>query len=121
MRARIAIALSALFLLAQPASANSTTAQGAAPSTHAAGQAAEKSWFGKFDLVEKTKGRSVRFFARADGLSLFARGDFKEILLHGYFVKARMSIGYRAISCPGGITGPCGFVNFVSIDQGNNF
>lgn len=81
----------------------------------------EESWFGKIDLVEKTSGRSVRFFARGAGLSLFARGDFKTILLEGYFAKAKMSVGYRTIDCPGGITGPCGKVDFVSIDAGHNF
>jgi hypothetical protein len=81
----------------------------------------EKSWFGKFDLVDKTSGRSVRFFARNDGLSLFASGDFKTILLGGYYAKAKMSVGYRSMDCPSGITGPCGRVNFVSVDAGNNF
>lgn len=81
--------------------------------------ATAKSWFGKFDLVDKTSGGSVRFFARGDGLSLYAKGDFKAILLGGYFAKAKMSVG--SISCPGGITGPCGRVNFVSVDAGNNF
>ena len=83
--------------------------------------AAEKSWFGKIDLAEKAPGRSIRFFAHKDGLSLFARGDFKTILLQGYYAKARMSVGYSSIECPSGITGPCGRVNFVSVDQGNNF
>ena len=104
MSLRTAVLMAALFLVAQPSLA-----------------AAEKSWFGKFDLVEKTSGRSVRFFARKDGLSLFARGDYKVILLEGYYAKARMSVCYRTIDCPSGITGPCGRVNFVSIDAGNNF
>ena len=104
MRLRIAASLAAIILLVQPALG-----------------ATEKSWFGKFDLVEKTSGRSVRFFARKDGLSLFARGDFKVILLEGYYAKARMSVGYTTIDCPGGITGPCGRVDFVSVDVGNNF
>ena len=89
--------------------------------TQPANAGTEKSWFGKFDLVDKTSGLSMRFFARHDGLSLFASGDFKTILLAGYFAKAKMSVGYRTIACPGGITGPCGRVNFVSVDQGNNF
>ena len=80
-----------------------------------------KDFFGKFDLVDKTSGGSVRFFARDAGLSLYAKGDFREVLLGGYYVKARMSVGYVAIACPIGITGPCGRVNFVSVDQGNNF
>jgi hypothetical protein len=83
--------------------------------------ATEKNWFGKFDLVDKTAGRSVRFFARGDGLSLFAAGDFKTVLLGGYYAKAKMSVGYVSITCPSGITGPCGRVNFVSVDAGNNF
>jgi hypothetical protein len=81
----------------------------------------EESWFGKVDLVEKTSGRAVRFFARHDGLSLFATGDFKTILLEGYYAKAKMSVGYRTINCPGGISGSCGRVDFVSVDAGNNF
>ncbi len=86
-----------------------------------ANAATEKNWFGKFDLVEKTSGRPARFFARGDGLSLFASGDFKLILLAGYYAKAKMSVGYVSIACPGGIAGPCGRVNFVSVDAGNNF
>ncbi len=73
------------------------------------------------DLAEKTAGRSVRFFARRDGLSLFARGDFAQVLLQGFYSKARLSVGYRTIACPGGITGPCGKVDFVSVEAGNNF
>ena len=83
--------------------------------------ATEKSWFGQFDLAEKTAARSVRFFARKDGLSLFATGDFRAILLQGFYTKAKMSVGYRTIECPGGITGYCGKVNFVSVEVGNNF
>ncbi len=79
------------------------------------------SWFGKIDLVESTAGRPVRFFVHADGLSLFARGEAKEILLAGFYAKATMSVGYRPVKCPGGITGPCGRVNFVSVDRGGNF
>jgi hypothetical protein len=108
MRQRLALLMAVSVFVLQPAF-------GGAP------LATEKSWFGKFDLVEKTSGRWVRFFARHDGLSLFAKGDFKVILLQGYYTKARMSVGYRPISCPGGITGPCGRVDFVSVDAGNNF
>ena len=83
--------------------------------------AANGFWFGKVDLVEKTAKRSVRFFVRDRGLSLFARGDAKEILLQGFFAKARMSVGYTPVICPNGITGTCGWVTFVSVDQPGNF
>ena len=90
------------------------TAAGAAP-------AFADSWFGKVDLVESTPGRSTRFFVRSSALSLFARADSKAILLGGFYAKATMSVGYKLISCPGGITGRCGRVNFVSVERGNNF
>lgn len=79
------------------------------------------SWFGRVDLVESTAGRSTRFFVRQSALSLFARGDSRAILLSGFYSKATMSVGYKPISCPGGISGRCGRVNFVSVERGNNF
>jgi hypothetical protein len=87
----------------------------------ASAAAANDFWFGKVDLVEKTAKRSMRFFVRDKGLSLFARGDAKEILLQGFFAKARMSVGFTPIACPSGIAGHCGWVAFVSVDQGGNF
>jgi hypothetical protein len=83
--------------------------------------AANGFWFGKVDLVEKTAKRSMRFFVRESGLSLFARGDAKEILLQGFFAKASMSVAYTPIICPNGISGTCGWVTFVSVDQPGNF
>jgi len=90
----------------------------ALPATTAAGNGF---WFGRVDLVEKVAHRNVRFFIRNQGLSLFARGDTKEILLQGFFTKARMSVEYTHIVCPNGINGTCGWVNFVSIDKPGNF
>ena len=79
------------------------------------------SWFGKIDLAESTAGRPMRFFARSSGLSLFARGEARAIMLAGFYAKATMSVGYHPIKCPGGITGPCSRVDFVSVDRGGNF
>ena len=103
MRTAWITALTALLALAAPAAATNGF------------------WFGRVDLVEKTAKRSVRFFVRDQGLSLFARGDAREIMLQGFYAKARMSVGYTPIVCPNGITGPCGWVTFVSVDQGGNF
>jgi hypothetical protein len=74
-------------------------------------------WFGKIDLVQKPARAPVRFLVRSQGLSLYARGDVRTILLRGFFAKAVMSIGYRPIACPASITGQCGRVDFVSVDQ----
>ncbi len=63
----------------------------------------------------------MRFFVRSQGLSLFATGEFKELLLQGFYKQVKMSIGYRKIACHNGITGSCARVNFVSVDSGGNF
>jgi hypothetical protein len=133
MYARRVLIFAALFLIAHPAfgrpimqhriAANALSGRLAfgSPLGSPTSADAEKNWFGKVDLVEKTGRRSIRFFERGEGLSLFARGDFKLILLSGFFTKAHMSVGYRSIVCPDGITGACGTVDYVSVEMGNNF
>ena len=75
---------------------------------------------GKISLVQNTgTDGTLRFFVRESGLSLFASGDFKDVLLQVFFNKSFVSIAYTPITCPGGITGTCGTVNFVSVDVSN--
>ena len=84
----------------------------ASPSAEAA------NFFGKITLVQVTGTEgTLRFFVSGSTLSLFASGDFKDVLLHAFYHKATASIAYTVITCPGGITGTCGTVTFVSVDQ----
>jgi hypothetical protein len=82
------------------------------PSAHAANFA------GRITLVQVTgiEG-TLRFFVSGSGLSLFASGDFKDVLLHAFYQKANVSVGYNVITCPGGITGTCGAVFFVTVHE----
>lgn len=75
-------------------------------------------YVGKLDLVQVTS-NGTRFFVRASSLSLFASGDYRDVMLEGYFRKSNFSVGYQPMTCPGGITGTCGKVNFVSVDTTN--
>lgn len=73
---------------------------------------------GKITLVQVTGSPgSLRFFVSGSGLSLFATGDYKEVLLHAFMHKATVSLSYTPITCPGGITGTCGNVFLVTVDQ----
>ena len=73
---------------------------------------------GKITLVQVTGSPgTLRFFVSGSGLSLFATGDFKEVLLQAFMHKASVDVGYTPIPCTGGITGTCGNVVFVSVDQ----
>jgi hypothetical protein len=75
---------------------------------------------GKIDTVEVvgegTTG-TTRFFVSQKKLSLYAKGDFKDLLLRGFFQKASMDMGYTVITCPPGILGTCGQIFFVSSDS----
>ena len=73
---------------------------------------------GKITLVQVTS-LGTRFFVQPKGLSLFATGEYRDVLLESFYHKANVSVGYTKIPCPGGITGTCGNVNFVSVDQSN--
>jgi hypothetical protein len=75
-------------------------------------------FFGRITLVQNTgTPGTLRFFISSSGLSLFASGDFKDVLLQGFYAKANISVGYNVITCPGGITGTCGTVTFVSVHE----
>jgi hypothetical protein len=76
-------------------------------------------FFGRITLVQVTGTEgTLRFFISGGaGLSLFASGDFKDVLLHAFYQKANASISYNVITCPGGITGTCGAVTFVSVHE----
>lgn len=71
---------------------------------------------GKIDLVE-AKSDGTRFFVRDPGLHLYASGHHREVLIQAYFRKAACTIGYQLFPCPGGMTGKCGTVFSVSVEQ----
>jgi hypothetical protein len=77
-------------------------------------------YFGTIWLVQNTgTPGTLRFMTVSGptGVSLFATGDYKETMLQGFYKKAKMSIGYTALSpCPGGLSGTCGTVASISVD-----
>jgi hypothetical protein len=73
-------------------------------------------FFGKMTLVQVST-LGTRFFVQPKGLSLFATGEYRDVLLEALSHKANVSVGYTKIACPGGITGTCGNVNFVTFDN----
>jgi hypothetical protein len=80
--------------------------------------AANESFSGKIDLLQVTS-QGTRFFVRTQTptLSLYATGEYKDVLLQGFFRKATFSIGYTVIPCPAGIQGKCGNVFLVSVES----
>ena len=68
--------------------------------------AAAEEYKGKIDAVE-AKADGLRFFVKNPGLHLYATGQYRDLLLPGFFQKATFSIGYQAFPCPGGLAGRC--------------
>lgn len=82
-----------------------------------AAQAAQADTYaGKVDLLE-VKADGTRFFVQSDRLNLYASGAYKDALLAGYFRKAAFSIGYQPFPCGGGMSGKCGTVYSVAVEQ----
>lgn len=77
-----------------------------------------ENYFGKIDLVQVTS-NGTRFFIRTQGLSLYATGGYRDVLLQVFFKKSSVSLAFSPITCPAGITGRCGKVDFVSVDVSN--
>lgn len=75
-------------------------------------------YVGKITLVQVTA-QGTRFYVRAQRLSLYAKGEYRDVLLEGFYKKSNFSIGYTPMTCPSGITGTCGKVTFVSVDVSN--
>ena len=73
---------------------------------------------GKIDLIE-AKSDGTRFFVRDPGLHLYATAHYREVLIQAYFHKAVANIGYQTFPCPGGMSGKCGTVYSVSVEQAN--
>jgi len=71
---------------------------------------------GRIDLVE-VKAEGTRFFVQSEKLNLFATGAYKDALLAGYFRKASFAIGYAPFPCGGGMSGKCGTVYSVAVEQ----
>jgi hypothetical protein len=80
--------------------------------------ASAENFSGQIRLVQKFSTTNLRF-QTTSAVSLYATGDLRDLLLQGFFRKATMDIGYTVIACPGGITGTCGNVNFVSVERGS--
>jgi hypothetical protein len=71
---------------------------------------------GKINIVQ-TSSIGMRFFMQPQALSLFTTSaEHRELLLGAFFRKASLNVSYTKITCPGGITGTCGTVTFVSVD-----
>jgi hypothetical protein len=82
----------------------------------AAQTAQADTYSGKLDLVE-VKADGTRFSVQKDKLNLYASGAYKDALLAGYFRKAAFSIAYQPFPCGGGMSGKCGTVYSVTIEQ----
>lgn len=71
---------------------------------------------GKMTVVQ-TNSLGMRFFFGPQKLSLFTTSaEHRELLLGAFLRKANVDAAYTKIACPGGITGTCGTVTFVSVD-----
>lgn len=81
-----------------------------------AAPAGAETYQGKLDQVD-VRANQLRFVAREAGLTLFATGLYQDVLLRGFFAKAKMTIEYQAQPCGGGTPGKCGAVHGVSIEQ----
>ena len=75
-----------------------------------------ETYTGKLDVIE-VKADGTRFFVQNDKLNLYASGAYKDALLAGYFRKATFTIGYQAFPCGGGMSGKCGTVYSVAVEQ----
>ncbi len=86
--------------------------------------ASAENYVGKIWLVQVAGvGGQTRFHTDgppASRISLYATGDHEVVLLDAFWRKATVSVGYAPLTpCPGGITGACGTVNFVSVNTTN--
>lgn len=78
-------------------------------------------YFGKLWLVQPSAAPGLLRFVTVQGpsgISLYATGDYRDIMLQGLFKKATMSIGYTSKPCPPPVPGTCNVVNFISVDSG---
>jgi hypothetical protein len=70
--------------------------------------------------IVQTNSNGMRFFFGAQGLSLFTTSaEHRELLLGAFLRKTNVDAGFTKIACPGGITGTCGTVTFVSVAAAN--
>jgi hypothetical protein len=71
---------------------------------------------GKLDLIE-VKADGTRFFVQHEKLHLYASGAFKDALVAGYFRKAAFTVSYQPFPCGGSMSGKCGTVYSVAVEQ----
>lgn len=71
---------------------------------------------GFIDRVD-SKASLLRFQLNEPNLSLYASGLHQDLLLRAFFAKMRVTVDYQGLPCGGGVTGKCGTVNVVSVEQ----
>lgn len=81
-----------------------------------AAQAAGETWRGGFDTVE-VRAEGTRFSATRERLHLYATGPYREVLLAGFFRRAVFTVGYTPFPCGGGVSGTCGTVYSVTVEE----
>ncbi|MEO1767091.1 hypothetical protein [Thiobacter aerophilum] len=72
-------------------------------------------YHGAFDGVD-TRAEGTRFTVPGQRLHLYATGAQRDVLLAGFFHKARLRVSYTPFPCGGGLTGTCGTVHGVAVD-----
>lgn len=82
----------------------------------AAAPATAESFSGRIDRVE-LKASLMRFHAREANVSLYASGALQDLLLRAFFAKARIQAEYQPLPCGGGVSGICGTVSAVTVEQ----
>ncbi len=72
------------------------------------------SYQGKLDSVQ-VRGNDFYFFIKSKDLRLYATGEYRDVLVHAFFKKANLGIGYTPKACPAGVPGACGTVYVVAV------
>ena len=77
---------------------------------------------GKFDIAQTNSSSttSTRYYNAAAGLSIYApAGASADLLREAYFRKVFVNVSYTAIACPGGVSGTCGQLFYITVDALN--
>jgi hypothetical protein len=77
---------------------------------------------GRFSLAQSAgtaSNPSVRYYAAASGLSIYATGLNETLLHEAFFRKSFVDVSYNLVVCPLGIVGTCGSLVSVTVDAGN--
>lgn len=82
------------------------------------GVCAAAEYRGGFDGVD-ARAEGTRFTVQGQRLHLYATGAQREVLLAGFFHKARFRVDYTPFPCGGAVTGTCGTVHGVAVETGD--